>query len=84
MNDRYGKIIRKGDTLLSSYGIPPRRIEAQVVRQMYGGQDRLMVLTPGHSPERCTLATFMESMGAPSCVEIISRDYNVTSEGSNE
>ena len=73
MRDRDSKVIREGDTLSSCYGIPPTSIEATVKRIEQYGQGRLICLTPGHNPEQCTLAEFMESMDRD--VLIIKRKY---------
>lgn len=59
IRDDDGDIVRAGDRLRSSYGIPPRRIEGVVVER----NGRLVVLTPGHSPAECTLREFAEHLG---------------------
>lgn len=78
MKDSNGEVIRAGYTITSSYGIPPKGINGQVVRQMYGGQIRLMVLTPGHDPDKCLLGDFMRHMNGD--VEIIARNYRQQNE----
>ena len=57
--DKDGIEIKDGDTLWSSYGIPPKQIEAKVTINSEG---ILMCLTPGHNPSVLPLSEFMTIM----------------------
>lgn len=59
VKDSDGNLVKEGDRVFSSYGIPPLRIEGEVVDR--GGV--LWVLTPGHSPPEITLKRFKEYLG---------------------
>jgi hypothetical protein len=59
MKDRYGKQVKPGDILESSYGIPPVKIIGNVIHR----GDELWVLTPGHSPAECKLTAFKRHLG---------------------
>ena len=59
MNDRYGKKVKAGDTVHSSYGIPPVVIEGKVVDR----EGVLWVLCPGHTPDECKLTAFKRYLG---------------------
>lgn len=74
MRDRNGKIIRIGDTLTASYGIPPVGIKATVVWIEKYGQGRFWCETPGHTPTQCSLVEFIDAMGE---IEIIKRKYEM-------
>ena len=51
-NDDYGRVIRAGDTLCFSYGIPPVLVEAEVIER----DGQLIALTPGHSPSEAPIS----------------------------
>ena len=59
MKDSDNITVKAGDTIVSSYGIPPARIEGLVEKR----GNRLWVLTPGHSPAECSLGKFKEYLG---------------------
>ena len=59
MKDSDNNTVKAGDTIVSSYGIPPVKIEGKIIRR----NGRLWVLTPGHSPSECSLARFKEYLG---------------------
>lgn len=43
--------IKEGDTIRFNYGIPPVSVNAEVIER----DGILIMLTPGHSPEECTV-----------------------------
>lgn len=51
--DSDGKIVRAGDRIRFSYGIPPIVVVAEVVER----DGVLIALTPGHNPDECKLRT---------------------------
>jgi hypothetical protein len=57
--DSNGKQVKAGDFITSAYGIPPKAIRGEVFRK----NGRLRVLTPGHNPAECSLATFKKCLG---------------------
>jgi hypothetical protein len=59
IKDTWGKIVRDGDTVTFSYGIPPVGVRA-TVKEIDGA---LWVLTPGHKPERAPLRRLRSYVG---------------------
>jgi hypothetical protein len=59
MKDSDGKRVKAGDTIYFSYGIPPIRVNAPVVKK----KGRLVALTKGHNPEECTLIDLKKYVG---------------------
>ena len=59
MKDDDGKTVKAGDTIYFSYGIPPIRVDAPVVKE--GG--KLVAITKGHNPEKCSLKELKEYVG---------------------
>ena len=56
IKDADGKWVRAGCTIMFSYGIPPVRVEGEVIRE----GSKLIVLTPGHNPEASPLRELRE------------------------
>ena len=54
--DSDGLIVRAGHRVSFCYGIPPLRVDAKVTEL----DGKLWALTPGHTPDRCTLADLRE------------------------
>ena len=50
--DDDGTVVKHGDTIHFSYGLPPIGVDAKV---KWNGH-RYMVYTPGHNPESCALS----------------------------
>lgn len=59
MRDSDGEEIEAGDWVRFSYGIPPVGVKARVVDR----DGKLIVLTPGHNPEECTLKLLRWDVG---------------------
>jgi hypothetical protein len=59
LRDDDGKRVKAGDAVRFCYGIPPVAVVAQVVER--GG--RLIALTPGHTPEECSLRALRRAVG---------------------
>ena len=59
MKDSDGNIVKAGDTIYFSYGIPPIRVNAPVIKE----KGKLVALTPKHNPEKCTLIELKECVG---------------------
>ena len=59
VRDEDDRIVKAGDVLVSSYGIPPRRLEGQVIER----KGKLIVLTPDSNPKECTLHAFQRHLG---------------------
>lgn len=58
-HDEDGIRVTERDWVEFSYGIPPVKVVAEIVRY----KDRLIVLTPGHNPEACRLSKLREFVG---------------------
>ena len=59
MKDSDGKIIKEGDTIIFSYGIPPLRVIAPIVME----DGKLVALTEGHNPSKCELRSLKKHVG---------------------
>ncbi len=59
IRDDDGAIVKVGDRINFSYGIPGVRVEGDLVEE----QGVLSVLTPGHKPERCELSKLRGYVG---------------------
>lgn len=59
VKDEDGRVVKVGDKLRSYYGIPPVRIDGEVIKR----NGRLIVLTPGHDPAEVTLREFADCLG---------------------
>ena len=59
IRDSDGVRVRSGQTILFNYGLPPVHVRAAVVRR----GNRLIALTPGHSPSECPVDEIMEHVG---------------------
>ena len=59
IKDADGKWVRNGCTILFSYGIPPVRVEAPVIRR----GSKLIVVTKGHNPAECPLSELRDHVG---------------------
>ncbi|MDC7221588.1 MAG: hypothetical protein PQJ59_16760 [Spirochaetales bacterium] len=49
--DDWGEEIKEGDNIVTSYGIPPKPLKGKVIIE----EGEMIVLTPGHNPEKCDL-----------------------------
>ena len=58
--DDDGFAARAGDIVMFSYGIPPVRVEAEVINR----NGILIALTPGHNPPECRLRDLRRFVGA--------------------
>ena len=54
LKDSNGVLVKAGDVIVSSYGIPPRRLEGKVIER----DGKLIVLTPDSNPKESTLHSF--------------------------
>ena len=52
IKDRHGVIVKQGDTLSFSFGIPPIAVRAEVILR----DNQLVVLTPNVNPKECLLS----------------------------
>ena len=57
--DSFGEVVKAGDIVSFSYGIPPVGVKAKVVDR----DGKLIVLTPGHNPEECNLRSLRTHVG---------------------
>lgn len=55
-----GYSTRAGDMIMFSYGIPPVRVESEIIDR----NGRLIALTPGHYPPECELRKLRGYVGA--------------------
>lgn len=51
IKDADGQIIKAGDVINFSYGIPPIGVRAPIILE----NGELVAITKGHNPEKCTL-----------------------------
>ena len=58
--DNDGVPVKAGDTVGFSYGIPPVGVEARIVRR----RNKLIALTPGHTPTECNLRSLRKYVGS--------------------
>lgn len=59
IKDSDGEIVKEGDVVFFSYGIPPIAVEAPIIVI----EGRLYASTPGHNPKRCLLSNLEEHVG---------------------
>lgn len=59
IKDGDGKIIKEGDVIYFSYGIPPVGVYAPVVSI----KGKLVAITKGHKPEQCSLRELKRHVG---------------------
>lgn len=60
MKDIDGNIVRAGDTVTFSYGIPPIKVVAPVISR----DGQLIAITKGHNPAECELRELKKTVGA--------------------
>lgn len=60
MKDSNGRSIKVGDILVSSYGIPPKRIEGEVIKT---NDDGFWIYAKGHRPEYARPRVFKKHLG---------------------
>lgn len=48
-----------GDTVRFNYGIPPVKVDAQIIER----NNKLIALTPGHTPDECNLRSLRRYVG---------------------
>ncbi len=48
-----------GDTVRFNYGIPPVKVDAQIIER----DNKLIALTPGHTPNECNLRSLRRYVG---------------------
>lgn len=59
MKDMDGKTIKEGDTIIFSYGIPPRKVVAPIILK----NGKLIAITTGHTPATCELRQLKKYVG---------------------
>ncbi|NTG00046.1 hypothetical protein G6L30_07920 [Agrobacterium rhizogenes] len=59
IRDDESKLIKAGDRINFSYGIPGNRVDADII-DLNG---ELWALTPGHKPDRCKLSVLRRYVG---------------------
>lgn len=57
--DSDGVVVKAGDTIVFSYGLPPVVVHARVILR----DDALIALTPGHDPAECPVAELEHDIG---------------------
>lgn len=58
--DDDGNMVTSGDTVKFIYGIPPVLVKARLIQR----KNKLIALTPGHTPSECPLARLRKYVGA--------------------
>lgn len=59
MLDSDDKIVKAGDKIIFSYGIPPVRVIAPIVLE----DGKLVAITKGHTPSKCELKKLKKYVG---------------------
>jgi len=59
IKDSEGNIIRAGDVIGFSYGIPPRGVKAPVIER----DGKLIAITKGNTPSECELGKLKKYVG---------------------
>lgn len=60
MRDADDEFVQHGDWISFSYGIPPVGVHAEIIER----DGKLIALTPGHTPEECSLRALKGHVGA--------------------
>lgn len=60
IRDSNGELVREGDVVTFSFGIPPKGVRAEVIRR----DGKLIALTPGHNPKECALDELKGHVGS--------------------
>ena len=59
IKDEDGTIVKEGDFIRFSYGIPPVVVRAEIIAR----DGKLIALTPGHKPDECSLRQLRRHVG---------------------
>lgn len=59
IKDSDGVVVKPGDAVRFSYGIPPVGVCAEVIER----DGRLIALTPGHNPKECPVSQLKRHVG---------------------
>lgn len=59
VKDSDGNVVKPGDYIQFSYGIPPVGVRAKVIER----DGRLIALTPGHNPAECSVRSLKGHVG---------------------
>jgi len=59
MIDENGEVIKEGDEITFSYGIPPVYVRAKIAKI----NNKLYALTPEHNPKKCLLSSLRRHVG---------------------
>ncbi len=59
IKDEDGTVVKEGDVIHFSYGIPPTGVDAPVISR----NGKLIAVTTGHNPPECPLSTLKKYVG---------------------